>query len=364
MREVIPYFRRASILSSVGWDFGHANASMPNGDQQPHQTEPKNPFMFANTHVAPVLSPSTAAALGGSVLSSGALMYSSSASAAATVNAMRSLDLSSENTRSVPLTLAHLTRPLAPDTSSSDSVLASLSRLYPEDVYSGRVLQIYSPNRKRSITLRAADAATIQHWMNAIQSVIYQLLAQAIIDANEQLFVDGILDGTVIRHMGWMYEMDSTGFAELNNSANSGAGAVSHWHPIFVAVTDRDLLFYDLVPWTKEAWAVPVSAVALIHCRFVPSRGFTSTSTSGAGAGGSGTLYSPSRDPLTGRRVITFALRIGTLLGVEVRVLRCETHRDLANWSQSIRDGIYRAVVHTREIQFSKFAFFSSPRRC
>lgn len=43
---------------------------------------------------------------------------------------------------------------------------------------------------------------------------------------------------------------------------------VVQWRPVFLAITDRDLLLYDLVPWTKEAWVVPVNSIPLVHTRY------------------------------------------------------------------------------------------------
>ncbi|UYV66049.1 hypothetical protein LAZ67_3006289 [Cordylochernes scorpioides] len=92
------------------------------------------------------------------------------------------------------------------------------------------------------------------------------------------------------------------------------------WRPVFLALTSQDLLSYDLVPWTREAWAVPASSCPLLQTRLVQC--------------GRGTL-----------EAATFTLRLGSSQGVDMRTLRTETHRDLALWARSLVQGAHDAAV-------------------
>lgn len=117
-----------------------------------------------------------------------------------------------------------------------------------------------------------------------------------------------------------------------------------------MAITTRDLLFYDLVPWTREAWSVPVHSFPLIHTRLVQHQnlymGTTISSKSSTG------LVIPGITD-----VITFTLRFGTRSGVDIRVMRVETHRDLANWGRHLVEGAHFAAMEIKEVLFGIIYF-------
>ncbi|KAH3771914.1 hypothetical protein DPMN_173243 [Dreissena polymorpha] len=39
------------------------------------------------------------------------------------------------------------------------------------------------------------------------------------------------------------------------------------WKPVFIALTDKDLLMYDTAPWSKEEWATPFQSHPLLATR-------------------------------------------------------------------------------------------------
>ena len=41
------------------------------------------------------------------------------------------------------------------------------------------------------------------------------------------------------------------------------------WKAVFVALTDREFLLYDIAPWSKEEWATPFENHPIIATRFV-----------------------------------------------------------------------------------------------
>ncbi|XP_055950671.1 beta-2-syntrophin-like [Argiope bruennichi] len=51
--------------------------------------------------------------------------------------------------------------------------------------------------------------------------------------------------------------------------------------------------------------------------------------------------------------VTTFTLRLGTRQGVESRVMRVETHRDLAFWARHLVQGAHNAAYAMKEAHFS-----------
>ncbi|XP_037284735.1 syntrophin-like 1 [Rhipicephalus microplus] len=247
LREVTPYFRKASVLAEMGWDF------------------------------AP-----------GGLLSRG--------TAAATHPQGR------PDCRRVPLLLCQLARSLT----------------VPEP----RVLELHSPDRRSVCLLRCADAAQCSAWFNALHAALTRVMAQAVVEAGHLL--RDVLDQAQLQHMGWLSEKTRED------------SVTAQWRAVFVAITDRDLLFYDLVPWTKEAWAVPVHSVPLLHTRLV-------TTSSGRASVG----------PSAGNEATTLTLRLGTRQGVQSRLMRVETHRDLAVWARHLVHGAHLAVAAAKEVRFA-----------
>ncbi|CAG2166614.1 unnamed protein product [Oppiella nova] len=273
LSEVIPYFRKASILADIGWTFNGEeflqNANQMNSD-----------FNNSTQHKS--------------------------------------------DTKTVPLLLCHLTK--CSDNKSNESK--------HED--SVNVIAIYSPNRQSKCVLRCVDSAQCSAWFSAIHSASCHLMAQAVIQTNNLL--TDFLDGVRLTHMGWLYERSPDVSSHIK------------WNPVFLAVTERDLLFYDLVPWTREAWAVPVHTFPLLHIRLVHNNssnlGLTMSSKS---TNSGGALIIPGVTD-----VITFTLRLGTRLGIDCRTMRAESHRDLANWAKHIVQASYKTAIALKEICFGE----------
>ncbi|XP_023234914.1 beta-1-syntrophin-like [Centruroides sculpturatus] len=251
LREVTPYFRKASVLSEVGWDFQQGGFLSRESAQGRHK-------------------------------------------------------IPRSDTRYVPLLLCHLARNFTtPDAEN-------------------RTFEIHSPDRRHACALRCTDSVQCSAWFNAVHSAISSLMAPAVVEASN-LLID-VLDNAELKHMGWLAE-----------KANDEGGSVQ-WRPVFVAITDRDLLFYDLVPWTKEAWAVPVHSFPLVQTRLVHS------SSIGRQQG----VVVPGITDIT-----TFTVRLGTRQGIESRVMRVETHRDLATWARHLVQSAHAAAISMKEARFS-----------
>ncbi|XP_076372385.1 beta-1-syntrophin-like isoform X2 [Tachypleus tridentatus] len=215
--------------------------------------------------------------------------------------------MSCSDVRCVPLLLCHLARNLTIEDSEN------------------RIFELHSPDRCNSCILRCSDSTRCSAWFNAIHTVIYNLTSKAVIEANHLLI--NVLEKAEVKYMGWLSEKthDESGNAQ--------------WRQIFLAVTERDILFYDLVPWTKEAWAVPAHSSSLVQTRLVHS---------------SSTRNHPPSISIPGiTDVISFTLRIATDQGVDSRVMRVETHRDLATWVRHLVQGAHNAVLAMKEARYS-----------
>ncbi|XP_054159174.1 beta-1-syntrophin-like isoform X2 [Oppia nitens] len=228
------------------------------------------------------------------------------------------------DTKSVPLLLCHLTRLL--DNKQNNGK-------YSDNL---NVIVIYSPNRQSKCVLRCADSAQCNVWFSAIHSASCKLMAQAVIQTNKLL--TEFLDGARLTHMGWLSEK------------SQDVGPHPKWNPVFLAVTDRDLLFYDLVPWTREAWAVPVHTYPLIYIRLVHNNNNTNIglTMSSKSTNSGGAIIAPGISDN-----ITFTVRVGTRHGIDCHTMQAESHRDLANWARHIVQAAHKTAMTRKEISFA-----------
>ncbi|XP_062132175.1 beta-1-syntrophin [Drosophila sulfurigaster albostrigata] len=114
-------------------------------------------------------------------------------------------------------------------------------------------------------------------------------------------------------------------------SSSESSDETDKWLPIFVAVTEREFRIYESAPWSVEAWSRPLESYALATTRL-------------AGAG--------NNSSLNGQQTTVFCVRCGTARGVLVYWLRSETHRDMAAWARALVQGSHQAVNLQREFSF------------
>ncbi|XP_014786662.1 beta-1-syntrophin [Octopus bimaculoides] len=177
-------------------------------------------------------------------------------------------------------------------------------------------IELHSPDTKSSCILRFPDVVTAQDWFNAIYSNIVLLTALTIIEANQ--IMSTAPNQRELKHMGWLSE-------QLLNDQGTPT-----WKPVFVALTDQDMLLYDTAPWSKEEWATPFQSHSLLATRLVHS----------------GRQYNPTTDS----DILTFGTRSGTRQGIDTHIFRVETQRDLASWSRALVQGAHGAAVLVKEV--------------
>lgn len=151
LREVTPYFRKASIISEVGWELQRGFLS----------TIPPHPH-----------SPQRA------------------------------------DTRYLPLQLCYLVRnfkhcdpgmpPVPVKSDESSNILDFRLRLVTEN----RTFELHSPDGVHSCILRATDANEAASWFNSLHSALYVLTVKALKEANNVL--SPTLIGGELHHIGWL----------------------------------------------------------------------------------------------------------------------------------------------------------------
>uniref|UniRef100_G1TI00 Syntrophin beta 2 n=1 Tax=Oryctolagus cuniculus TaxID=9986 RepID=G1TI00_RABIT len=182
-----------------------------------------------------------------------------------------------------------------------------------------RLIELHSPDSRNTLILRCKDTATAHSWFVAIHTNIMALLPQVLAELNTMLGATSTAGGSKeVKHIAWLAEQ-----AKLD-------GGRQQWRPILMAVTEKDLLLYDCMPWTRDAWASPCHSYPLVATRLVHS--------------GSG-----CRSPSLGSD-LTFATRTGSRQGIEMHLFRVETHRDLSTWTRTLVQGCHAAAELIKEV--------------
>ncbi|XP_042214506.1 beta-1-syntrophin-like isoform X2 [Homarus americanus] len=245
LREVTPYFRKASVMADIGWELQSGFLGAENG------------FLTTDEdRSSPIMS-------------------------------------NGPDTRSVPLLFCHLTQ-----------------NYKCEDSFT---LELHSPDRLHSLIMKCSCEADFTSWYNALHSSLDRLTIAALVHANKML--GDVLDKATIHHMGWLKLKVDQGKDE--------------WEPQFCAVTDHDMILFQEVPWTKEAWANPLVFYPLLATRIVNST---------------------HKGSLGGNEPITMTMRCGTQEGVAMSVFQHDTHRDLATWVKVLVQGAHSAVQRQKEV--------------
>ncbi|NXS55879.1 SNTB2 protein, partial [Brachypteracias leptosomus] len=182
-----------------------------------------------------------------------------------------------------------------------------------------RLIELHSPDSRNTLILRCKDTATAHAWFTALHANITALLPQVLAELNAMLGTGSTTaGGREVKHIAWLAEQ-----ARLD-------GGRQQWRPVLMAVTEKDLLLYDGMPWTRDAWASPCHSYPLVATRLVHS---------GCGR------RSPALCP-----ELTFATRTGSRQGVEMHVFRVETPRDLSCWTRVLVQGCHAAAELIKEV--------------
>ncbi|XP_028842911.1 beta-2-syntrophin [Denticeps clupeoides] len=181
-----------------------------------------------------------------------------------------------------------------------------------------RLLELHSPDGQHTVVLRCKDGPTAHAWFTAIHTNIAALLPQMLAHINSYLSAPGSSPHSQLKHIGWLAEQ-----IQLE------AGRVQY-RPVVMALTEKDILLFESVPWTREAWSSNVLSQPVLATRLVHS-GSTRTS------------------PASGADLV-FATRTGTGRGIESHVFRVETHWDLSSWTRALVQGSHAAAELIKEV--------------
>jgi len=184
----------------------------------------------------------------------------------------------------------------------------------PEDV--DRIFEVITMDGQSGALLRGKDVEETTHWFTTIHTAIGKLLPNAIEEANILLKES---KGREVRIMGWLSEQ--TQMHEVNRL---------EWKPVFAALTDKDMLLYDVAPVTLDDWAQHYISHPLLATRLVHSGSTGNAATE-----------------------LTFSTRTGTRNGVECHLFRVERTKELATWCRALVEGAHNAAALIKEINCS-----------
>ncbi|KAM8862027.1 beta-2-syntrophin [Synchiropus picturatus] len=180
-----------------------------------------------------------------------------------------------------------------------------------------RLLELHSPDGQHTVVLRCKDGASANSWFTAIHTNIAALLPQTLAHINAYLGASASAQPH-LKHIGWMAEQ-----VQLE-------GGRQQHRPVVMALTEKDILLFESVPWSRETWSVPLLTHPLLATRLVHSG-----SARGSPAQGSDLM---------------FATRTGTGRGIESHIFRVETHWDLSSWTRALVQGAHAAAELIKEV--------------
>ncbi|CAL8262663.1 unnamed protein product [Merluccius merluccius] len=183
-----------------------------------------------------------------------------------------------------------------------------------------RLLELHSPDGQHTVVLRCKDAPTANSWFTAVHTNIAALLPHVLAHINAYLgaTVASSSSHPHLKHIGWMAEQ-----VQLE-------GGRQQFRPIVMALTEKDILLFESVPWSREAWSMPLLTHPLLATRLVHSGSARSSPAQGAD--------------------LVFATRTGTGRGIESHLFRVETHWDLSSWTRALVQGGHAAAELIKEV--------------
>lgn len=293
-------YKKASLLPEIGWNFDTTARSSGNQNNQSNHNNSNNSNHQSHQNDQNGKDHRSAESF--------FLPRSASATGSSLTGKLKS------DTRTVPLLLCHLFKYSASSASSQQ----------PNDFNDPRVITLSSPDLQRSLVLRCPDEVSACTTAHAISNEIHEATLNALAEANMNLAP--VLHPCTVRYMGWLSEKNESSYC-----------------PVFLCLTNKELLFFDKVPYTVQGWTTPSSRYPLEHCRLVKG---SLDETPAAKANGN---YKDQN------KLNSFALRIGTPAGVTVVQLSSNSYQSLVIWAKNIFESSCNAAIALQEVSFSKY---------
>nr|XP_040018869.1 beta-2-syntrophin [Gasterosteus aculeatus aculeatus] len=180
-----------------------------------------------------------------------------------------------------------------------------------------RLLELHSPDGQHTVVLRCKDGATANSWFTAVHTNVAALLPHTLAHVNAYLGASSPAHPH-LQHIGWLAEQ-----VQLE-------GGRQQHKPVVMALTEKDILLFESVPWSRESWSAPLLTHPLLATRLVQCRGARGSPPQGSDT--------------------AFVTRTGTGRGIESHVFRVETQWDLSTWTRALVQGAHAAAELIKEV--------------
>jgi hypothetical protein len=178
----------------------------------------------------------------------------------------------------------------------------------PEDA--GKSIDVFWPLGELACTLRCTSPKHTDDWLMALLNNVAHQMYYAMDEANE--YLSSHRTPHEVRMMGWLSEQPSN--------------PQTRWKPVFVAVTDHNILMFNgKAPTREEDWDTPTQSLSLLATRVVHQ----------------------------GSSVV-FAIRTGSSTGIESHTFKTENDIELSRWKKALVQGSQHAAALVKEIKCSK----------
>ncbi len=263
---------------------------------------------------------------------------------------------------------------------SSSSAAAALTAQHStqSNINANRIIDIYTNQRSNDpeltktntpnyFSLRFNDQTAARYWLDRFYSIIQIQNSQLINETNQIFQMLNKIHTIQLKHVGWLSEqiivntinqtdlsaassVSSSLSNNNNNNNNINGPKIPQFQskPMFVALTNDSLFFYDQVPQNVDEWFQPLLSYSLLITRLVVNN--TSNSHKQF-------ILNPnlSQDELCSGYL--FLTRHGTVHGTLSHFFRCLNKAELKNWSFLIetQTNIYVSLV--KHVDYRKFFF-------
>lgn len=355
--EVVPYFRKAAILSEIGWTSVLESEKNLDEDLQNVSNELEHGIYIPHTNTT-----------GSSEVKSIPLIGSF----------VRRLFLAKATLVSKSKSSFYSPETIIDSVVSENSLTDSGSNLL-------EVIVIQSADLSKVCILRMDNDTKFNSWFGALQKTVARLSNSTLHSLNEKSDRSYWDDGKLV-HMSWMLERKPISPTQLDDnnvpldseclSAFAQFSLQSQWRPVFIVQTTRDIYFYEKFPFEKITEPIPyVSSWSLMQTRLIyksssmskqvgtssvsehKSKSLSSSISSLAEASKTSMTSSGSANV----NPILFAIRIGTPVGIQVKFFSAQSYSELSRFSNHLIQSTFESV---RKLQIVTFPCLTGDIEC
>nr|XP_027204178.1 beta-1-syntrophin-like isoform X1 [Dermatophagoides pteronyssinus]XP_027204179.1 beta-1-syntrophin-like isoform X1 [Dermatophagoides pteronyssinus] len=397
--EVVPYFRKASILTDIGWTL--PETSLKNSNTSENSQETRLESLNITTDAASQAIPKQSS------------QHSKIESKVIPLTGVfvRRIQLARTSQNSQNISKQNKSPYYSPESDYNSATAdisiteSSTNRKINDPSLVQQVIIIQSPNLSKACIIRFYNESKCTSWFCAIHKIVQDLNTKIIKNVNKQKTF-GYFDNSRITYIGWFLEhkdyiipYNDSSDLKLDSIKNSSCSTqsdnvslfeqyeqTSKWRPLFLILTTRDLYFYDKFPFIgnelieyKFLW--PLLQTRFIYLsnnnnqtmkadndqEFLPDNSlkFHKLQNSSQSSSLSSLLQDSSLATTATQTLsnsgdcdfnplpIIFILRTGTITGIQSRLFNAQLYTEISNFSKKIILCTFDYVRQLKNISFA-----------